>query len=78
MTQSDVVLGYGDGWVAIVPTGTFCFIHNQSSHILRYRFGISSTSAGVIFNANSYIKVEEPIYIKDSTKFKSTLIVIGD
>lgn len=78
MTTRDIVLGYADGWLAVIPLGTYAYMHNTSDHALKYRFGIDSTSSGVILGKGCYIKVNEVVYIKDGTHFKAKLIVIGD
>lgn len=78
MNTRDVVLGSADGWLAVVPSGTFAYIHNPSEHAVRYRFGIDSTSQGIPMSKGGYIKVNEVVYIKNGLNFKARLVVMED
>ena len=78
MTTYDVEIGYGSGWIAIVPVGTVIYIHNVTNHVLYYKFGISGTSTGLPLENGNYIKSEETVYIRDNTHFKTKITIVGD
>ena len=78
MTTYDVVFGLGSGWIAIVPTSTFAFIHNNASRTVYYRFGIGSNSNGIALRKGEYIKTEEPVYFRDNPNFEIKLVVVSD
>lgn len=78
MTTYDVEIGYGSGWIAIVPVGTVIYIHNVTNHVLYYKFGIGGASNGLPLEQGDYIKSEEVVYVKDNTHFKTKITVVGD
>ena len=78
MTTYDVEFGHGGGWVAIVPTGTYAFIHNDVSKTAYYKFGLDSDTSGVALKKGECIKIEEVVYFKDNIHFDIKLTVIGD
>lgn len=78
MITYDIPIGYADGWIAVVPLGTYCYIHNTSNHNMRYRFGIDSESSGILMGKGDYIKVEEVVYIKDATFLNAKITVVSD
>ena len=78
MTTYDVEIGYGSGWIAIVPVGTVIYIHNVTNHVLYYKFGISGASTGLPLENGNYIKAEETVYIRDNTHFKTKITIVGD
>jgi hypothetical protein len=78
MTTRDVEIGYGTGWIAVVPTGTVMYVYNVTGHVLYYRFGIDGTSTGLPLDSKKYIKTNETVYIKDNTHFITKITVVGD
>lgn len=77
-TPYDVDIGYGSGWIAIVPLGTVMYVHNVTNHVIYYKFGIDSTSTGLPLEKGDYRKVEETIYVKDNSHFKTKITIVGD
>lgn len=78
MQTYDLEFGHGTGWVAVVPQGTFAFIHNDMSRTVYYRFGLTSNSDGVALKKGEYIKAEETVYFKDNPHSDIKLTIIGD
>ena len=78
MTTYDVEFGHGSGWVAIVPSGTYAYIHNDMSRVAYYKFGIGSDTSGVALKKGECVKIEEVIYFKDNPHFDIKLTVVGD
>jgi len=78
MTTYEIPIGYDDGWIAVVPLGTYCYVHNTSTYNIRYRFGIDSDSSGIPMGKGDYIKIEEVVYIKNATFLNAKITVVGD
>jgi len=76
MNARDEVLGFGESWIGIVPLGDACYVHNTSKHTLKYRFGISSTSKGIMLYKDAHIKVDTVVYFKDSSMYNGTVTII--
>ena len=78
MQTVDLDFGLGSGWIAVVPQGTFAYIHNDTHKTVYYRFGVGSQSNGVPLKHGEYIKVDEVVYFRDNPNFEIKLIVVGD
>ena len=78
MTTYDITFGQSGGWIAIVPTGTFMYVHNNLSRTAYYRFGIDSISSGIALKKGEYIKTEETVYFKDNKNSEIKLVVVSD
>ena len=78
MITYDVDIGYGTGWIAIVPAGVSMYVHNTSNTALYYKFGIANTSIGLILESGDYLKVSETIYIKDNSHYKTRITIVGE
>ena len=78
MTQYDLDIEAGTGWIVIVPQGTFAFVHNDAQRTVYYRFGSDSTSSGVAMKRGEYIKVDEAVYFRNSPHAPMKLTVVGD
>jgi hypothetical protein len=75
MVTEDIVLDYGDGWIAIVNTGTKIHISNITGNHIMCRFGIGSSSKGFEMSTDDTLSCEETIFVKPSNIFGATATV---
>lgn len=74
MTSSDLIVSAGNGWVGVLPTGATAILYNANSSHIIYRFGISSTSKGIVLAPGCSIKIDDVVYIKEATAKKRVVI----
>lgn len=78
MTQYDLNVAPNTGWLAIVPQGTYAYIHNDAKRTVYYKFGAGSSSSGIAMKRGEYIKVEEVVYFRNSPHAPMRLTIVGD
>lgn len=65
MTTADYILEHTEGWRAFVPTSEGAFLSVIRGISISYRFGIASSSEGVLLKPYDLLKVDETVYIKE-------------
>jgi hypothetical protein len=63
VTTEDIVLTHAEVWRAIVLTGSNMSIGIVRGNPARYRFGISSSSEGLLLCNNDLLIASETVYI---------------
>lgn len=63
MVTEDIALTHSEGWRAIVLTGSNMSISIIRGNPARFRFGISSTSEGILLCNNDLLVVAETVYV---------------
>ena len=79
----DITLDYGEGWLALVLTGTSIYvsaIRGSTKAKLLYRFGLESGSKGTYLEVGDSLAVSETVYVKseDYANMPTTITVTKD
>ena len=71
MTTTDVQLPATEDWTTLTPVSSNMIIYNGTTTDCVLRFGVSSTSNGMVFPAGHTILVDEPVYVKLVQPYKT-------